>query len=59
MILLQALLGEKFPLNSYQYFSQNVSKIVHPESTFLTYLEYLVTLLKNKSSVLLYLQAML
>lgn len=59
LVLLQAILGERLPVESYSYFSKNFSRVVHPESTFLAFLEYLVVLLKNKSSVLLYLQAVL
>lgn len=59
LLLCQAILGEKLPIEKYSYFSKYFSKIVHPESLFLMYMEYLVTLVKNKSSFLLYIQALL
>ena len=59
MILCQALFGEHLTIDSYTYFSHYFSSMVDPSSILITYLEYLVTLLKNKSSVFLYLQAVL
>jgi len=58
MILGQVIFCNDLPIVSLDYFHQHFSFVsVHAE--FLTFLEYVVTLFKNKMSILLYFQALI
>lgn len=60
MIICQAIFGYKTGVQSHKYFASFFAQITDDQvSEIIVLLEYLVRNLKNKSSVLLYFQAIL